>query len=84
MTIIVKNKETLLYDDFKFNCSIGKKGSSRNKKEGDGKTPKGLFDLGCIYYRADRVPKPISKLDKVIIKKNMGWCDDSKSKYYNK
>ena len=84
MTIIVKNKETLLYDDFKFNCSIGKKGTSKNKKEGDGRTPKGLFDLGCIYYRADRVPKPISKINKIIIRKNMGWCDDSKSKYYNK
>ena len=28
MRIILKNKETLLYDDFKFKCSIGK-----NQKE---------------------------------------------------
>ena len=26
MTIIIKNKETLLFDDFKFKCVIGKKG----------------------------------------------------------
>ena len=84
MTIIVKNKETLLFDDFKFKCSIGKKGFNKEKKEGDETTPKGLFDLGNIYYRADRVPKPNSKIKKIVIKKNMGWCDDSKSKYYNK
>ena len=84
MTIIIKNKETLLFDDFKFKCSIGKKGFNKEKKEGDETTPKGLFNLGNIYYRADRVPKPDSKLKKIVIKKNMGWCDDSKSKYYNK
>ena len=84
MTIIIKNKETLLFDDFKFRCSVGKKGFNIEKKEGDETTPKGLFDLGNIYYRADRVPKPNSKIKKVVIKKNMGWCDDSKSKYYNK
>ena len=84
MTIIIKNKETLLFDDFKFKCSIGKKGFSIGKKEGDETTPKGLFDLGDIYYRADRVPKPNSKIKKIVIKRNMGWCDDPKSKYYNK
>ena len=84
MTIIIKNKETLLIDEFKFRCSIGKKGVSRNKKEGDLKTPVGTFELGKIYYRSDRVEKPFSKLQTTIIKKNMGWCDDPKSKYYNK
>ena len=84
MTIIIKNKETLLIDDFKFKCSVGKKGFSRNKKEGDFKSPIGIFNLGNIYYRKDRVRKPISKLKSFCIKKNMGWCDDPKSRYYNK
>ena len=84
MTIIVKNKETLLFDEFKFKCSVGKKGFTRNKKEGDLKTPAGIFELGKIYYRPDRIEKPLSKLQTTTIKKNMGWCDDPKSKYYNK
>ena len=84
MTIIIKNKETLLIENFKFRCSVGKKGFSRSKKEGDLKTPKGIFDLGNIYYRQDRIEKPISKLKLIRIKKNMGWCDDPKSKQYNK
>ncbi len=84
MTIIIKNKERLLIDDFEFKCSIGKKGTSKNKKEGDNKTPIGTFYLGDIYYRKDRVKKITSKLKTISIRKNMGWCDDPKSKYYNK
>ena len=84
MTIIIKNKETLLFDDFKFKCSVGKRGFSKNKKEGDCTTPRGIFGLGNIYYRSDRIQKPQTKLKTIILKKDMGWCDDPKSKFYNK
>ena len=84
MTIIIKNKETLLFDDFKFKCSVGKKGFSKNKKESDYTTPRGIFGLGNIYYRSDRIQKPQTKLKTIILKKDMGWCDDPKSKFYNK
>ena len=84
MTIIIKNKDTLLIDDFKIRCSVGKNGFSKKKIEGDLKTPKGKFNLGNIYYRADRVQKPLSKVRSIPIKKNMGWCDDPSSEFYNK
>ena len=84
MIIIVKNKDTLLIDDFKLKCSVGKKGCSKDKIEGDFKTPKGTFRLGNIYYRSDKCQKPLSRLKVIPIKKNMGWCDDPKSKFYNK
>ena len=84
MTIILKNKETLLFDDFIFKCSIGKKGLIKNKIEGDKKTPKGIFSLGNLYYRKDRHVKPSTKLKCIPIKKDMGWCDDVRSKKYNK
>ena len=84
MTIIIKNKETLLIDEFKFKCSVGKGGFSKNKIEGDYKTPVGIFDLGNIYYRSDRIQKPKSKIKICKIKKNMGWCDDPNSRHYNK
>ena len=83
MLIKLKNKETLAIDDFRFNCSVGKKGTKNNKIEGDRATPKGLFSLGKLYYRPDRVNKPETKLKINVIKKNMGWCNDSKSKFYN-
>ena len=84
MRIILKNKETLLCDDFVFKCTIGKKGITSKKFEGDKKTPRGIFSLGPVFFRKDRVDDPITKLRKIEIRKNMGWCDDIKSKKYNK
>ena len=85
MTIYLKNKDTLIFEDFEFKCTIGKKGLSKNKKEGDKKTPTGRFKLGNLYFRSDRIKKPETVIKSVPIKKNMGWCDDVKSKkVYNK
>ena len=82
MNIIIK-KHFLLYKDYKLKCSIGKSGITRLKKEGDLATPKGKFKLGLLYYRKDRNISIKSKIKKRVIKKNMGWCDDSRSKKYN-
>ena len=84
MRIILKNKETLLYDDFKFKCCIGKNGTTSNKIEGDKKTPKGIFSLGPVFYRKDRIKNLVTKLKKKKINRLMGWCDDVKNKRYNK
>ena len=84
MTIIVKNKDTLLFDDFIFKCSVGKNGFTKRKVEGDEKTPVGSYFLDNIYYRKDKVKKPFTSMKCIGIKKNMGWCDDVNNKYYNK
>ena len=84
MQIIIKNNDTLLYDEFKFKCSIGKNGKTSKKIEGDNKSPRGSYALGPLYYRKDRLPKPLTKLKVIEINKNLGWCDDIKSKFYNK
>ena len=83
MTILVKNKHTLQIDEFTFRCCIGKKGSTKNKKEGDKKTPIGTFKIENLYFRKDRLEKPSTLLKCIEIKKNMGWCDDPNSKHYN-
>ena len=83
MKITLKNKYTLKIDDFKFKCCVGKNGLKKNKTEGDKCTPKGTFKLGKLYYRKGRVKKPITNLKVKNIKKNMGWCNDSKNKFYN-
>ncbi len=85
MTIIIKNKETLIFDKFEFRCSIGKNGISKNKIEGDKKTPRGTFKIGNLYFRKDRNKKPDTKIQCIPILKNMGWCDDIRDeKNYNK
>ena len=83
MLIKLKNKDTLIFDEFKFKCAIGKNGLKKNKIEGDKSTPKGIFSLGKLYYRSDRVPKPKTNLTTKKITKNLGWCDISNNKYYN-
>ena len=80
---IIINKRFLKYKGHKFRCSIGKSGFSRSKKEGDLTTPMGVFKLGTLYFRKDRIKSVKFKLKKKIIKKNMGWCDDTQSKKYN-
>ena len=85
MIIILKNNESLICDDFKFKCVIGKGGKATNKIEGDKKTPRGTFTLGNLFYRSDKKNKPQSNLKCIKINKRMGWCDDTKSKKnYNK
>ena len=80
---IIINKRFLKYKGHKFRCSIGKSGFNKSKKEGDFATPIGVFKLGALYFRKDRIKSVKSKLKKKIIKKNMGWCDDTQSKKYN-
>ena len=84
MLIKLKNKDQLIVDDFIFKCAIGKNQIKSKKKEGDKATPRGIFSLGKLYYRADRVKKPFVKINTKIINNNMGWCDDPKSRSYNK
>ena len=83
MIIHVPNKNTLIIDDFKLKCCIGKRGINSNKKEDDYSTPKGLFNLKKLYFRKDRVGIPKCKIYKKVIKKNMAWCDDPNHKKYN-
>ena len=83
MIIHVKNKNSLIIDDFNFKCCVGKKGISTYKKEGDYTTPRGLFRLKKLYFRKDRVGFPSCKLKKKVITKNMAWCDNSSHKNYN-
>ena len=83
MHIIIKNKK-LTFNNYKVKCAVGKRGIRIKKREGDLVTPKGKFKISYILYRKDRVGKLKSKLKKVVIKKNMGWCNDPKSNDYNK
>ena len=83
MHIKIKNR-FLRYKGYKLKCSVGKSGITSFKKEGDLTTPKGIFGLDKLYYRKDRIKLVKCKVKKKIIKKKIGWCDDSRSKKYNK
>ena len=73
-----------MFNDYRLKCSIGKRGIGQKRKEGDYITPKGLFKIKYILYRKDRIKNLKSAIKKLVISKKMAWCDDPKSKHYNK
>jgi len=83
MNIKLKNK-FLYLNKYKIKCAVGKRGITSKKLEGDNKTPIGNFKFKSIFYRKDRINIDKAQLKKIIIKKNMGWCDDTNSRFYNK
>lgn len=83
MHIFIK-KNYLIFQNYKVKCAIGKRGINIKKKEGDLITPKGTFKIKKLLYRRDKIGAINTNLKKTVIKKNMGWCNDTKSKDYNK
>jgi len=81
--IIINKSGYLKYRSLKFRCALGKSGIGNKKMEGDNITPRGIFKIIKIYYRKDRLKKLSSKYTLIEIKKNIGWCDDPKSRKYN-
>ena len=81
--IIINKSGFLKYKKIKFKCALGKAGIGKKKREGDNINPKGTFKIIKIYYRNDRLKKLSSKFTLTEITKDMGWCDDQKSRRYN-
>ncbi|MGM0482567.1 MAG: L,D-transpeptidase family protein [Patescibacteria group bacterium] len=82
--IEVHSSGKLLFKDRKYKIAIGKNGVTKNKEEGDGKTPIGCFKMREILYRKDKVKRPKSSLPIKEIQKDDGWSDDPSSSNYNK
>jgi L,D-peptidoglycan transpeptidase YkuD (ErfK/YbiS/YcfS/YnhG family) len=81
--IYINKSGYLKYKNHKFKCALGKAGIGKKKKEGDNITPEGIYKVIKIFYRKDRIKRLVSEIELIKIKKNMGWCNDPKSKKYN-
>ncbi|WP_262693415.1 L,D-transpeptidase family protein [Kordiimonas aquimaris] len=66
-------------------CALGRAGYIGNleKREGDGKTPLGLYPLRRVFYRPDRVQMPVCVLPVTPLTPMMGWCDQPDHPQYN-
>ena len=82
--IIINKSGYLKYKNLKFRCALGKSGVKKKTREGDNVTPKGIYKILKVFYRKDRVKKIQTPFEEIRITKKIGWCDDIKSKYYNK
>lgn len=74
----------LSFGDLSMRCAVGRSGMIRDKKEGDGGTPVGLWPLRRVFYRADKIAEPQTKLKTVEISPADGWCDAPGDKNYNR
>jgi len=64
--------------------ALGRGGTKANKREGDGATPRGLFRLKRLWWRADRHPRPRTLLPVRRIRAEDGWCEDPRDRHYNR
>lgn len=67
-----------------FLCALGPAGPVTRKREGDGATPVGRWKLQKVYYRADRISRPITSLPVRAMRRDDGWCDAPTDKNYNR
>lgn len=84
--IYLRDEKTLECDGKRYVCAIGKGGMAAlgAKREGDGKTPRGIYYLRRLFYRTDAwAKKPACELPMVEITADMGWCDAPDHAQYN-
>ena len=65
-------------------CALGRSGTSRAKREGDGASPVGRFRILQAFYRADRGQRPRTGLRLKPIRPGDGWSDDVRDRRYNR
>jgi L,D-peptidoglycan transpeptidase YkuD (ErfK/YbiS/YcfS/YnhG family) len=65
-------------------AAIGPAGIAVKGGEGDGITPRGIFPVREVFYRADRIVKPDVKLSLRALAPDDGWCDAPGDANYNR
>jgi L,D-peptidoglycan transpeptidase YkuD (ErfK/YbiS/YcfS/YnhG family) len=63
--------------------ALGRGGIKANKREGDGATPRGIFRLKRLWWRAGRHPRPPTLLPTQRIMPDDGWCENPSDRHYN-
>jgi len=76
-----KEKDVWLHKATISEAYIGKSGITREKQEGDNKTPYGLYQLGFAFGLEDKPQN--SKYPYKKLTDNIYWIDDIDSEYYN-
>jgi L,D-peptidoglycan transpeptidase YkuD (ErfK/YbiS/YcfS/YnhG family) len=84
MRIEVDPAGVLRCQNHTWRCALGRGGVKSDKSEGDGATPAGIWLLGTVYYRADRLSPPQTALNTIATRSEWGWCDDPTHPDYNR
>ncbi|MCV0427141.1 MAG: L,D-transpeptidase family protein [Roseibium sp.] len=79
-----KTKGMLRLGEITVPCALGRSGILTRKKEGDGGTPSGRFELLHVYYRPDKGLPPRTQLPLEPLTPLSAWCDDPGHRLYNR
>lgn len=78
-----RSRGVLIAGPLAFPVALGRGGILANKREGDGATPRGSFRLRRLWWRADRSPRPATRLPVRAIAPDDAWCEDPADRRYN-
>jgi L,D-peptidoglycan transpeptidase YkuD (ErfK/YbiS/YcfS/YnhG family) len=84
MDLVVDPSGFAVWRGSRLRCALGRGGVRRQKHEGDGVTPVGAWPMRCLFYRADRLAPPQTRLPASAIAHDDGWCDAPDDANYNK
>ena len=72
--------------DWQTTCTLGRSGviAAKDKREGDGASPLGVWPVRRVLYRPDREPCPETALGVTALAPADGWCDAPGDPNYNR
>jgi len=82
--LVVSADGTARIGETVYRCALGRSGIKREKREGDGATPQGVWPLREVIYRADRLSRPKTALPVRAMRRHDGWCDAPGDARYNR
>jgi L,D-peptidoglycan transpeptidase YkuD (ErfK/YbiS/YcfS/YnhG family) len=65
-------------------CALGRAGVTAAKREGDGATPKGSFELLSVFFRPGKFSRAQFAPPLRMLRRDDIWCDDAASFLYNR
>jgi L,D-peptidoglycan transpeptidase YkuD (ErfK/YbiS/YcfS/YnhG family) len=74
----------LIMGGMRFPAACGRAGRAAIKREGDGLTPLGNYQLEALLYRADRMRRPRTGLGVTALRDGWAWCETPGDRNYNR
>jgi L,D-peptidoglycan transpeptidase YkuD (ErfK/YbiS/YcfS/YnhG family) len=68
----------------RFRCALGRSGIGTTKREADGASPRGIYAVREVYYRGDKLKRPLTLLPLRRTRPEDGWCDAVGDRNYNR
>lgn len=79
-----RSTAVLVAGSLQISCRIGRNGSTSQKREGDGASPRGMLRALRGWWRADRRQRPRTGIALSPSRAHLGWCDAPGHGQYNR